>query len=62
VNLILNNKDPSKRRIYLLDELLPASVGVFCSLEFLRENLKCLKKGTTNLHYICFKVGEEYIN
>jgi hypothetical protein len=62
VNLSLNFKDASKRKIYLLDERLPASVGVFCSLEVLRQTLKCLKQWKTNINYICFKVGEEYIH
>lgn len=62
VTLRLNFKDPSKRRTYLLEERLPASPGVFCSLEVLRLNLKRLKQGTTNMNFICFKVGEEYIH
>jgi len=33
----------------LIDERLPASVGVFCSLEVIRQDVKCLKQWTTNI-------------
>ena len=62
VNLTFNFKDPSKRRIYLLDQRLPASVGVFCLLEVLSRNLKYLKQWTTNINCICFEMGQDYVH